>query len=614
MKTPILGLALLLFITPAAGQQNCYCEGYTRLNVAQQSDLRFNDSLALEQLQRQCAGRYYEWLTEKSMAQGKLEAADSLLQLAWNYYTTNRCTEASFLNYYQLKIKWLHHRGDYKKSSELNYTLLSLAEKKGTVFEQAQAMLLLAATLNRSKNSKLGITYARRAMPLALSLGESYEQAHLLLELAGRYFWYYQDNKDRAYLDTAKMFTEKQMNIARKLKLYRMLANGYNRMNGYAHENGNYPLALRYIDSSLQILKNTNDITLLAISYGDKADVLMEQKKYTEARRFADSCLKYKIAARNPNTIANGYALIYQISNQSGNYKEAVWAMNQYLEINDSLTNAEKVRDIAELEKKYNQARNETRIKELDRKQQLYLMLAIAGFLLLAAVVFFVRQQTLKHKKHILETEQRLNRARMNPHFFFNTLAALQKFALQEKDTSALAGNLSKFSHIMRETLESTYKEYVTVEQEMEFLAEYLEVQQIRFPQTFRYTITAQESLETDEVLIPAMIIQPFVENSIEHGFAGINHPGEIAIHFSEQGKNVCIEITDNGQGLEATTRKNNEHTHISRASQIIKDRIYLLNIKLKTRAGFSINNLPGGTGVQVNIHLPLLYKNQTAV
>jgi LytS/YehU family sensor histidine kinase len=238
------------------------------------------------------------------------------------------------------------------------------------------------------------------------------------------------------------------------------------------------------------------------------------------------------------------------------------------------------------------------------------LFLAVAGLLAALAIGFFLRQQSLKHKKNILETEQRLNRARMNPHFFFNALTTLQKVALRDNDGQAMASNLSKFSNIMRETLESTYKEYVTIEQEMEFLNEYLEVQKIRFPQTFSYNVNADKSLEIDELLIPAMIIQPFVENSIEHGFAGVNYPGNVSVSFEQENKDLLIRITDNGKGLSTTVKENNEH--ISRASQIIKDRIYLLNIKLKTKASFSIDNAASGKGVIVKINLPLLYKNQT--
>lgn len=213
-------------------------------------------------------------------------------------------------------------------------------------------------------------------------------------------------------------------------------------------------------------------------------------------------------------------------------------------------------------------------------------------------------------KKKMLKTEQRLNRARMNPHFFFNALTTLQKFALRDNDGQAIATNLSRFSHIMRETLESTYKEYVTIEQEMDFLQEYLEVQKIRFPKTFTYELDADTNLDIDEVLLPAMILQPFIENSIEHGFLGIEYPGHISIFFSSKQKELLVEIHDNGRGL-GIKHKEEENKHISRASQIIKDRIYLLNIKLKTKAGFSIDNNNNGPGVQVKINLPLLYINE---
>ena len=76
------------------------------------------------------------------------------------------------------------------------------------------------------------------------------------------------------------------------------------------------------------------------------------------------------------------------------------------------------------------------------------------------------------------------------------------------------------------------------------------------------------------------MIIQPFVENSVEHGFSGIDYTGNIRVYFSKQGKELRILIEDNGKGL--ITGNQDKEGHVSRASQIIRDRIYLLNIKLK--------------------------------
>ncbi|HRG83662.1 MAG TPA: histidine kinase, partial [Chitinophagaceae bacterium] len=201
-----------------------------------------------------------------------------------------------------------------------------------------------------------------------------------------------------------------------------------------------------------------------------------------------------------------------------------------------------------------------------------------------------------------------LNRARMNPHFFFNTLTSIQKLVLQEKNGEVMAGNLARFSNIMRETLESTYKEYISIEQEIEFLTQYLEVQKVHFPGIFNYEIFTAGELESDELLIPPMIIQPFVENSIEHAFAGLSYTGEIKVSFQKKNKELLIIITDNGKGLPSPDQKNNEH--ISRATQIIRDRIYLLNRKLKTKAAYQISNCENKQGAQVTIQLPLIYKD----
>ena len=332
-------------------------------------------------------------------------------------------------------------------------------------------------------------------------------------------------------------------------------------------------------------------------------------KEYSEAIRWMDTSIYYteKFFHGAPASI-NVYSEAVRIYEKSGNISKALDAAKTFEHLKDSIFKVQRAEKINELEQKYNKSKNEKTIKELAQQKRIYLLLAVAGLFALLGLIFFIRQQSLKNKQKILETEQRLNRARMNPHFFFNALSSLQSFALEGNDGKSIATNLSKFSHIMRETLESTYKEYVTVEQESDFLKEYLELQKMRFPQKFSYEINIAASVEPDDTLIPSMILQPFAENSIEHGFAGINYPGHISLSFDKKGNDLHIHMSDNGKGLAVIPKENGEH--ISRATQIIRDRIYLLNIKLKTRAGFTIDNNPDGKGVSVKITLPVLFKN----
>jgi tetratricopeptide (TPR) repeat protein len=605
-------LVMLLFTAGVQAQNNCHCPLLPALQYQQRNDPSFSLSAAAASLKKSsaaaCMAGYNELYAQLLISRAMFDSAGIYLQKALDYYTGNNCSNSAFITYYKTAAQLFHNKGDYAKATELCFKLLPLTEAQGYQQDKAYGLLLIAASFNRTKESAKGIVYAREAIPVISQLELPLEKASLLHDLSVRYLWRYQDTKNETLLDSAELFLKNCLQIARTNQYSRLLAKAYNKMNGLAYERRDYKAAMIYIDSSLQIFKNLGDTILMATSYGDKADVMMELEQYTEAKKFADTCLQLHQQTKNPETIANAWALIYEISNRSQNYKDAVWAMNNYIEITDSLTNAKKSEQINELEQKYNKAKNEKTIKELAQQKQIYLLLALAAMLAAAAIAFFLRQQKLRHKKHILETEQRLNRARMNPHFFFNALTALQKFALKENNGQVMASNLSKFSNIMRETLESTYKEYVTIEQEMEFLNEYLEVQKIRFPQAFSYDVSAAADLEVDALLIPAMIIQPFVENSIEHGFAGVEYAGKITVRFEQENKNLLICITDNGKGLLTTVKENNEH--ISRASQIIKDRIYLLNIKLKTKAGFSIDNGTSGHGVAVKINLPLLYKS----
>ncbi|MBL0358643.1 MAG: histidine kinase [Chitinophagaceae bacterium] len=487
--------------------------------------------------------------------------------------------------------------------------MLKSAEAAGNVYAQAQCNTMIAQLFNQTNQAEKGIVYARKAVVLLDRITDMNEKISILFALSKRYLWHYQDTKTVTSLDSSEMFSRMQIEIAKKLGNRKSFSKAYNNLQGVEFERGNLQKALKLLDSSFEYLDKTRfgDVRLC---YSDKADILLQLKKFDDAERLADSALHYDSLIGNNAFIAETYALLSKIAKEKGDFKKAFTFNELAAAITDSIRTVEKSEAVNELEKKYNQAKNQNTIKDLDKKKQLYLFLAIAGLLAATTIGFFLRQQSLKHKKNILETEQRLNRARMNPHFFFNALTTLQKFALRENDGQAMASNLSKFSNIMRETLESTYKEYVTIEQEIEFLNEYLEVQKIRFPQTFSYEVAADKELDIDELQIPAMIIQPFVENSIEHGFVGVDYPGKITVIFTTQNKELLIQITDNGKGLVTSAKENNEH--ISRASQIIKDRIYLLNIKLKTRAGFSIDNNSSGNGVVVKIHLPLLYKEQT--
>jgi two-component sensor histidine kinase len=488
------------------------------------------------------------------------------------------------------------------------YKSLAIAEKENDQLTIAKIYSNIASVFMNQKQKEKGLDMIKKSLAAALLTNDTVTIAQSYSNLVTSYGEVYDMLKKQPYLDSMKQFAEVSLVYAKASKMPINMIRYYLSMTKYALSNNNDEQAIAYSDSLLTFIDNKTNPVILNSVFIDRGEIHLRLKQYPQAISFFAKAYNASVVAKNQYMKKNIYAKLYEAYKANNQIAPALDNLEKYKNMSDSLLSKENAEVINEMEGKYNQAKNENKIKDLDKKKQFYLFLAIAGLLAALAIAFFLRQQKLKHKKNILETEQRLNRARMNPHFFFNALASLQKFALKENDPQAMASNLSKFSNIMRETLESTYKEYVTIEQEIEFLNEYLEVQKIRFPQAFTYIVSADKNLDIDELQIPAMIIQPFVENSIEHGFVGVDYPGNVTIKFASENKELLIEIKDNGKGLNTTVKENNEH--ISRASQIIKDRIYLLNIKLKTKAGFRIDNAEGG-GVIVKIHLPLLYKEQ---
>jgi len=555
-----------------------------------------------------CIANSYEWMAIYYLEEQRFDTADMYFQKAEKLYLQSGCGDSILLTTYKYWAQLYYTRADFAKAQEYTFKLLRAAEMGGNPHEIGVTYTMIAQLFNQTGQAEKGILYARRAIPFLDKIENPQKKADLLFKLSKRYLWHFQDTKTRSSLDSSEIFSYQQLAIAKKINRKSSIAAAFSNLEGIAYERKEFKKALELLDSSFYYTDRSSHDNL-GTNYYDKADILIEMKEYAEAKRFADSSLYYRTLAGNPAYIAEVYDLLLaRIGEETGDYKKAFEYKEMSRAITDSIRNVEKATQVAELERKYSQAKNERTITELAQQKRIYLLLAIAGLLGLIALAFFIRQQSLKSKQKIMEAEQRLNRARMNPHFFFNALSSLQAFALQGNDGKSMASNLSKFSHIMRETLESTYKEYVTIEQETDFLKEYLELQKMRFPQKFNYEVSVAADLEPDEVLIPSMILQPFIENSIEHGFTGIDHPGQVSVIFRKEAENLFINIIDNGKGLSNVAKESSEH--ISRASQIIKDRIYLLNIRLKTRAGFSIDNNTDGKGVTVKIYLPLLYKH----
>lgn len=247
---------------------------------------------------------------------------------------------------------------------------------------------------------------------------------------------------------------------------------------------------------------------------------------------------------------------------------------------------------------------NETVGLTIDRLEsnRLWLLIStLAALLSISTVLFlyyFQKQRKLRNEKEKAQLEQRLLRTQMEPHFIFNTLSALQSFVRFDEKEKTLK-YLNQFGRLLRSSLELSRESQVPLSEEIETLENYLSLQQMRYDEAFSYTIEVDDNEDIESIYIPPMLIQPFVENAIMHGFDQNKRDGRLHIRFDIQDQILLVNIQDNGRGI-SSNQTGAGHKSLSTA--ISKERLDILAKESEQPAGFTISSTPQGTLVVITI------------
>jgi ligand-binding sensor domain-containing protein len=255
----------------------------------------------------------------------------------------------------------------------------------------------------------------------------------------------------------------------------------------------------------------------------------------------------------------------------------------------------------------------------------LLIILSLGIFSILFMIWLFKHNNAKVHKE--LELSERINElkhqalsAMMNPHFIFNALNSVQYLINCQRNEEA-NDYISMMAKLVRKNLDTAGSGFILLSDEIIRLQLYLNLEKLRFQDGFSYEIKMGDGMEPDLIMIPNMIIQPFVENTIWHGLINAGGNGIITISFSfeevdidlDLSRSLIIKITDNGIGLVEATKKRNED-HISKGIQIVEERLRLLSTKMQLPKPIMLEDLknrnPISHGTEVIISLPLpLYK-----
>lgn len=468
---------------------------------------------------------------------------------------------------------------DLKKASDYHIEVLNLSgkfsNKSATVKKSTCIALNSIGNINialKQYDKAIEVFKQSNAIELTMNsaIGQAINHANIgeAYELSGR-------------LDSARQhYTESlKFNLEAKSDLGIALCN--NNLGMICLKEEKFDEAVAYFEKAIQLMHLTGDKYHLIISLQSASKAQFAKKAYNKASFFLDEAIEIAQTINARVLLKDGYGLLAKIREATGNYKEALRYADLSHQYSDSIYSEENQRHLIDIQTRYETQQKEQQIVLLNRDNELknaslkYQRLVIwSGSLLFMIIAgfswFFIRLRRKRLQVHQAELEQKLLRSQMNPHFIFNSLGAIQSF-MMKNDGRKAAFYLSSFSSLMRSILKNSREEWITLQEEKQTLENYLNLHQLRLGDKLNYVVMVSEQLEADEIVLPPMLIQPFVENAIIHGIEKIELDGLITIKFEKEDDNLKITVEDNGPGIANCDTQTN---HISYALQIFKERV----------------------------------------
>ncbi len=499
--------------------------------------------------------------------------------------------------------------GEYKFALEAYSRHISLFKKSGNHNMYSHALLGISAAQSKLNDEKAALAQIQTAYDEVIHLPDGISKTDNLFRLSSRYYYQYERTRKSYYLDSSINLANFGLMLAKRYNYPEGKVEGYNLLENRAYHSRNYRQALLYLDSALAATSPAIHFNDREGIYSDRAGVYLELKQYEKAYDCADSALFYARKLNNPYREKNALELLYNCAKLSGEYERALDVYVDLTKMRDSVTKLKSLQRYNELEERYRKVQTAKDEKEnlqdnkLLRQQReigaLKRKLIIVGIIIFALLTIYLfmvfRQKNMKQKQKRLEIRQRVNQARINPEFLHSSLQAIQ----QTTDSVGHTKKLTALSKLIKKMAESAQDDFVTIDKEVEFLTLYLDLQRSKASSNFNYSFEIDDNLDQSDVCIPTMMIQPFLEYSIEHGFNKLNYEGQLTIRMLQTPNNeLFIQLQDNGKGLKAVDSL--------RATEMINDRLYLLNKVNNSSHSYVVRERQSG-GVSVDIYLPLI-------
>lgn len=410
--------------------------------------------------------------------------------------------------------------------------------------------------------------------------------------------------------DSAIYYYRLAEKINRENKNYLFLANDLSNMSLILHSMEKTEEALHDIMEALKLTEQWQLDYVKPTVYLNAAMIYMGTGKLKDAEKYALQSLELEASSDNLFIKKSIWGTLSEVYEAKGDYKAALYAYKNYYKLTDSLTNqnrrSEITRKVMQYEYDKRQALADAEIVQQKLVKNFTLGGSGAALLLFVFIFWGVRKQQkikaeqkeLLLKAKISETELKALRAQMNPHFIFNSLNSIADY-IHKNDPKSADYYLAKFAKLMRGILENSEEKEIPLSEEIKTLELYLQLEAARLKNKFTYEIIIEEGIHPDITMVPPLILQPFVENSIWHGLSKKEGNGQLLVKITKAGNLLSLKIEDDGIG-----RKNTESHTKSYGMKLTQERIALFDKLKNPGVDVLVTDLEKGTRVEIKLPL----------
>ena len=434
-------------------------------------------------------------------------------------------------------------------------------------------------------------------------------------------------NKKRDFKNS-KINYLKALGFFKKYPNPRGLGELYNNVGLYHSRLKEFDSAIINYTKAIETFNSIDDKFGISDTYYFLGEIYLSQKKYSLAIEAINKSLELSKELEILVQVERAEKKLYEIYASQNQSKLALDHYINYSIAKDSVLNHENVKNTIRAELNFEYDKKEfLHKKEKEKNALIYqekikrneLKLFFIGLFIVLVFIFLfllykrkLAHNTISLKLELIEFEQKALHLQMNPHFVFNCLGSISSFILQNNTDEAVK-YLAKFSKLMRLTLEFSKEPLIPIDKEIEGLENYLELEKLRFNNSFSYTISKSNVIE-DDVALPSMLLQPFVENAIIHGVIPKKEKGNISIDFNLKEDYLICTIQDNGIGIYTSQNSKEKlvNLHKSMALNITKKRLEMMETNLSKKTFLEIKELKNEAkiiiGTFVKIQIPIQY------